>query len=190
MFLAINFNRLDTTGTVDKYLNSADNRASRLGQEEGNISHVRWLHESADRDCSALGLDDISGHGAIGNTSKLIKQRCVPRSRADSVESELVLGKLKGHGLCGGRDTGLCSVIPCLGSTRSDGVLARDNDSRARAVLLHLGNKYLRSEIDAFDINVKEAVELFNGNLNAGLVGIGPASVMDDDRGSLSKTDL
>jgi hypothetical protein len=30
-------------------------------------------------------------------------------------------------------------------------------------------------------------VELFNGNLNAGLIGVGPASVMDDDGGALAE---
>lgn len=159
--------RSHAASSVDEHLNAADYGACGLGQEESNVGDVRRLHESTDRDRLAFRLDDIRGHWAIRDTGKLVEQRSITRRGTDCVESQLILCELERHRLGCGRHTGFGGVVPCLTYTRANGVLARDDDSRARPVFLHLRNEDSRREVDALDVHVEEACELFRGDLDA-----------------------
>lgn len=178
---------LHTTRSINENLDTTDNRASRLSKEESHISHIRGLHETPNRDRLTLGLDNFRRHRPIRDARKLVEERRVARSRADRVEPQLVPGELHRHGLGRRGHAGLCGVIPRLQGAGPDRVFAGDDDGRARPVLFHLGDEDLGGEEDALDIYLEGAVELFEGDVDARLVGVGPASVVDDDRGRFAE---
>ena len=168
----MNLSISDAASPIHQNLYTTDDRAGRLRKEQGHIRHVRRLHETTDRNRVTLRLQYLGGDRPVRNSRELVEQRRVARRGTDCVEAELVPGKLQRHGLCGRRDAGFCGVVPRLGCAGSDGVLAGDDDGRTRPILLHLRDKNPGREVDAFDIDVKQAVEFFGGYVDAGLVWV------------------
>ena len=169
---------LDAAAAVDLEGDAGDESRRRVGKEHRRIGDVVRTRQPAERNAGEK-LGAVLRR--VRAAHEPLQHAGLAHHRIDGVDAD-VLGRQFHRHRFGQRDHGaLRPVVPGEAGARADAGGRGDVDDDAAAALFHLRHRCDGRQIDRFDVDRVDAVELGLADLEQRLVAVCDAGVVDDD---------